>query len=176
MKFIPTALAGAYAIEIDRLEDERGFLGRTFCRDEFTGKGLSPGLVQCSISFNTRKGTLRGMHFQEKPHEEAKLVRCTHGAIYDVIVDIRRNSPTFRSWAGFELTAENRKMLYVPQGFAHGFQTLEDNCEVFYQISETYHPDLARGVRWNDPAFTIGWPIAGPFVSHRDANYADFEP
>src|SRR5882672_3745030 len=123
MKFIPTTLAGAYAIEIDRLEDERGFFGRTFCRDEFTGRGLSPRLVQCSISFNTRKGTLRGMHFQEKPHEEAKLVRCTRGAIYDVIVDIRRNSPTFRSWAGFELTAENRKMLYVPQGFAHGFQT-----------------------------------------------------
>lgn len=176
MRFMPTALAGAYAIEIDRLEDERGFFARTFCRDEFTDRGLSQSFAQCNISFNARKGTLRGMHFQERPHDEAKLVRCTRGAIYDVIVDIRRNSPTFRAWAGFELTAENRKMLYIPQGFAHGFQTMEDNCEVFYQISETYHPDLARGVRWNDPAFAIKWPIAVPFVSHRDANYADFEP
>lgn len=175
MKFVPSALAGAYAIEIDRLEDERGFFARTFCRDEFAGKGLSTTFCQCNISFNHRKGTLRGMHFQDKPHEEAKLVRCTRGAIYDVIVDVRRDSPTFCAWAAFELTAENRTMLYVPQGFAHGFQTLEDNCEVFYQMSEMYHPNLARGLRWDDPALAIRWPIPAPFVSHRDAHYADFE-
>lgn len=176
MKFIPTALAGAYAIEVDRLEDERGFFARTFCRDEFTDKGLTASFPQCSISFNTRKGTLRGMHFQERPHDEAKLVRCTRGAIYDVILDMRRDSPTFHTWACFELTAENRQMVYVPQGFAHGFQTLEDNCEVFYQISEMYRPEAVRGVRWNDPTFAIKWPISVPFVSRRDANHADFEP
>lgn len=176
MKFVPTDLAGAYVIEPERMEDDRGFFARTFCHDEFASHGLRAAFVQCNVSFNTRKGTLRGLHFQEKPHEEAKLVRCTRGAIYDVIVDIRRASPTFRRWAAFELTAESRKMLYVPEGIAHGFQTLEENCEVFYQISEMYHPHLARGVRWNDPAFAIRWPIADPTVSARDAQYPDFKP
>jgi dTDP-4-dehydrorhamnose 3,5-epimerase len=174
MKFVATELAGAYAIEIERLEDERGFFARTFCRDEFSANGLSPTFVQCNISFNARRGTLRGMHFQERPHEEAKLVRCTRGAIYDVIVDIRRDSTTFRQWVGFELTADNRRMLYVPQGFAHGFQTLEENCEVLYQMSEMYHPGFGRGVRWNDPAFKIHWPIADPVLSARDTRYPDF--
>lgn len=176
MRFVATDLAGAYVVEPEKMEDERGFFARTFCRDEFAAHGLHPAFLQCNVSFNVRRGTLRGMHFQEKPHEEAKLVRCTRGAIYDVIVDIRRKSPTFKRWAAFELTAENRKMLYVPEGFAHGFQTLEDSCEVFYQMSEMYHPGLAHGVRWNDPAFGIRWPVADPFVSQRDAHYADFEP
>ena len=176
MKFIATALAGACAIEIERQEDDRGFFARTFCGDEFAAHGLHPAFVQCNVSFTARKGTLRGMHFQQKPHEEAKLVRCTRGAIYDVIVDIRPGSPTFKRWAAFELTSENRKMLYVPEGFAHGFQTLEDDTEVFYQMSETYHPGLAHGVRWNDPAFAIRWPVADPIVSRRDADYPDFVP
>ncbi len=176
MKFIETGLAGACVIEIERQEDERGFFARTFCGNEFAAHGLHPAFVQCNVSFNARKGTLRGMHFQQKPHEEAKLVRCIRGAIYDVIVDIRPGSPTFKRWAAFELTAENRKMLYVPEGFAHGFQTLEDDTEVFYQMSETYHPGLAHGVRWNDPAFAIRWPVADPIVSRRDADYPEFVP
>jgi dTDP-4-dehydrorhamnose 3,5-epimerase len=175
MRFITTELAGAYAIEIERLEDERGFFARSFCRDEFLAHGLSPIFVQCNISFNVRKGTLRGMHYQEKPQEEAKLVRCTRGAIYDVVVDLRRGSPTFRRWASFELTADNRRMLYVVPGLAHGFQTLHDDSEVFYQMSEMYRPSLERGVRWNDPAFAIRWPLPDPLLSRRDASYPDFE-
>lgn len=176
MKFIPTDFAGAYVIEPERMEDDRGFFARTFCRDEFAAHGLRPAFVQCNVSFNVRKGTLRGMHFQEKPHEEAKLVRCTRGAIYDVIVDIRRDSPTFKRWAAFELSAENRRMLYIPEGFAHGFQTLEENCEVFYQMSEMYRPESARGIRWNDPTLAIRWRLASPIVSARDAAYPDFTP
>jgi dTDP-4-dehydrorhamnose 3,5-epimerase len=176
MKFIPTDLAGAYVVEPERVEDERGFFARTFCRDQFAAHGLRPAFVQCNLSFNTRKGTLRGMHFQERPHEEAKLIRCTRGKIWDVVADVRRNSPTFGRWAAFELTADNRKMVYVPEGFAHGFQTLEDSCEVFYQMSDMYHPGLARGVRWNDPVFGIHWPLAHPIVSKRDAAYPDLEP
>jgi len=176
VRFIPTDLAGAYVIEPDKMEDERGFFARTFCRDEFAAHGLHRVFVQCNVSFNARKGTLRGLHFQAQPHEEAKLVRCTRGAIYDVIVDIRRKSPTFKRWGAFELSAKNHRMLYAPEGFAHGFQTLEDNCEVFYQMSEMYHSGLARGVRWNDPAFAIRWPVADPFVSQRDAHYPDLDP
>jgi dTDP-4-dehydrorhamnose 3,5-epimerase len=175
MKFIATGLTGAYVIELERLEDERGFFARTFCRDEFAAHGLRPTFVQCNVSFNTRKGTLRGLHFQAKPHEEAKLVRCTRGAIYDVFVDIRRDSPSCKRWMAVELTAENRRMLYVPEGCAHGFQTLEDNSEVFYQISEMYHAQYARGLRWNDPAFAIRWPLPDPILSERDTHYPDFE-
>lgn len=174
MKFIRADLAGAYLIEIETMEDERGFFARTFCRDEFAAHGLQPIFVQCDVSFNTYKGTLRGMHFQGNPHEEAKLVRCTRGAIYDVIVDIRKGSPTYMQWAAMELTAENRKMAYIPEGFAHGFQTLEDKCEVFYQMSEMYHPRHARGIRWNDPSLAIRWPLPSPIVSPKDASYSDF--
>ena len=175
MKFVATELAGAYLIEIERLEDERGFFARTFCRDEFAAHGLRSSFVQCNVSFNARKGTVRGMHFQEKPHEEAKLVRCTRGAIYDVIVDIRKGSPTRKLWTAVELTADNGRMLYVPEGLAHGFQTLENNSEVLYQMSEMHHPESARGLRWNDPAFAIRWPLASPILSDRDARFADFK-
>jgi len=175
MKFVATELAGAYLIELERLEDERGFFARTFCRDEFAAHGLRSSFVQCNVSFNARKGTVRGMHFQEKPHEEAKLVRCTRGAIYDVIVDIRKGSPTYKLWTAVELTADNGRMLYVPEGLAHGFQTLENNSEVLYQMSEMHHPESARGLRWNDPAFAIRWPLASPILSERDARFADFK-
>ena len=175
MKFVATELAGAYLIELERLEDERGFFARTFCRDEFAAHGLRSSFVQCNVSFNARKSTVRGMHFQEKPHEEAKLVRCTRGAIYDVIVDIRKGSPTCKLWTAVELTADNGRMLYVPEGLAHGFQTLENNSEVLYQMSEMHHPESARGLRWNDPAFAIRWPLASPILSERDARFADFK-
>ena len=174
MRFLPTQLEGACVIELDRLEDERGFFARSFCRDEFAVHGLEPGFVQCNISFNAQRGTLRGMHFQANPYEEAKLVRCTRGAIFDVIADIRKHSDTYRRWIGVELTAENRRMLYVPKGFAHGFQTLEDASEVFYQMSDMFRPEASRGVRWDDPAFGIKWPLPDPTVSARDGGYPDF--
>ena len=171
-----TSLKGAFIVNPERHEDERGFFARTWDRDEFQARGLSPKLVQCSISFNRKKGTLRGMHYQAKPYEEAKLVRCTMGSVYDVIVDLRRDSTTFTKWLGFDLTAENHRMLYIPEWFAHGFLTLEDRTEVFYQMSQVYVPDSARGVRWNDPTFGIRWPIAVRVVSERDKNYPDFKP
>ena len=174
MRFIPAALDGACVIELDRIEDERGFFARTFCRDEFATHGLRAQFVQCSVSFNATRRTLRGMHYQASPHEEAKLVRCTQGVIFDAIVDLRRASPTFKRWFGVELSADNRRALYIPEGCAHGFQTLEDASEVFYQISEVYCPEAARGVRWNDPAFGIAWPLKDPIVSARDAGYPDF--
>lgn len=175
MIFAETKLKGAYIIEPERLEDERGFFARTFCQEEFAAHGLRTRFVQCSISFNKKKGTLRGMHYQVAPHEEAKLVRCTMGAIYDVIIDLRPGSPTFTQWVAVELTAQNRKMLYIPEGLAHGFQTLEDDTEVFYQMSEFYHPECARGVRWDDPVFGIKWPkIHHRIVSEIDQRYADF--
>jgi dTDP-4-dehydrorhamnose 3,5-epimerase len=169
VRFIETKLRGAFIIEPERLEDERGFFARTWCRKEFEARGLNPCLVQCNISFNRNKGTLRGMHFQIPPHAEAKLVRCTMGAIYDVILDLRPDSPTIKQWVAVELTAENRKMLYAPEGLAHGFLTLIDNTEVFYQMSASYHPESARGVRWDDPAFAILWPLDRPgHISVRD--------
>jgi len=174
MKFTPTRLRGAYVVEIEPLADERGFFARSWCEREFAEHGLSGELVQCNISYNRAKGTLRGMHYQAAPHEEVKLVRCTQGAIYDVLVDLRPDSPTYRSWIAYELTAANRRMLYVPAGLAHGFQTLKDDSEVFYQMSVFYHPPSARGVRWNDPAFGIEWPIAAPVLSPKDAAYPDF--
>ena len=174
MKFTETPLKGAFIIEPERIEDERGFFARTFCRREFEARGLNPDLVQCSISFNHQRATLRGMHYQSAPHAEAKLVRCTRGAIYDVIIDLRPQSPTFRRWVAVDISAENHLMVYVPEGFAHGFQTLQDETEVSYHISEFYSPERARGVRWNDPAFAIGWPIADPVISVRDQTHPEF--
>lgn len=174
MIFTETKLKGAFIIEPERLEDKRGFFARIWSQQEFKAHGLNPQLVQCNISLNKRKGTLRGMHYQAAPHEEAKVVRCTMGAIYDVIIDLRPESPTFKQHIAVVLTAENHKMLYVPEGFAHGFQTMEDNTEIVYQMSEIYVPEYARGVRWNDPAFGIRWPIDEPIVLERDQNYPDF--
>lgn len=174
MIFTETSLPGAYVIEPELQQDERGVFARTFCSREFAEYGLNPNLVQCNISFNRNRGTLRGMHFQAPPHEEAKLVRCTLGAIYDVIVDIRPQSPTFRQWLGVELSAANRKMLYIPEGLAHGFLTLEDDTEVFYQMSEFYHPECARGIRWDDPVFGIRWPDAPRVISAKDQQYPGY--
>lgn len=176
MIFKETPLKGAFTIELERLEDERGFFARSWDQPEFEAHGLRPRLVQCNISFNKRKGTLRGMHYQAKPHEEAKLVRCTRGAIYDVIIDLRPESSTFKQWMGVELTADNHRMHYVPEGFAHGFLTLRDRSEVFYQMSQFFVPASARGVRWDDPAFGIRWPIAVQVISDRDKSYPDFAP
>jgi dTDP-4-dehydrorhamnose 3,5-epimerase len=174
MIFKETRLQGAYVIEFEPIEDERGSFGRAFCRNEYEKHGLNPRVAQCNISFNKAKHTLRGMHYQTKPHEEARLVRCTRGRIYDVILDLRPDSPSFKQWFAVELTAENRTMLYVPEGFAHGFQTLEDETEIFYQMSESYAPRHARGVRWNDPAFGIQWPAREPILSERDRSFPDF--
>lgn len=174
MRFTETRLKGAYIIDIEPVEDERGFFARTWCEKEFKSRKLPPRFVQCSISFNKKRGTLRGMHYQVKPHEEHKLVRCTRGAIYDVIIDLRPKSPTFKQWIAVELSAANRRMLYVPAGFAHGFQTLEDETEVLYQISEFYNPNHSAGVRWNDPAFGIRWPLEVRVISLKDQEYRDF--
>jgi dTDP-4-dehydrorhamnose 3,5-epimerase len=169
-----TAVVGAYVLEPARLEDDRGFFARVWCEREFRTHGLETRIAQSSISFSRSRGTLRGMHYQTPPHEEVKLVRCTRGAIYDVIVDLRPASPTFLQHVALELTAENRWMLYIPHGFAHGFQTLEDETEVLYQMSEFFTPDATRGVRWNDPAFGIRWPVADPILLDRDRCYLDF--
>jgi len=174
MIFRETKIAGVFEIQIEPKTDERGFFARTWCREEFEAHGLNERLAQCSISFNPRKGTLRGMHYQVAPYEETKLVRCTRGAIYDVVVDLRPQSSTFRNWIAVVLTSENCSMVYVPKGCAHGFLTLEDATEVFYQISETYNLESARGVRWNDPAFGIAWPEKITLISARDQNYPSF--
>jgi dTDP-4-dehydrorhamnose 3,5-epimerase len=175
MIFRETRLKGAFIIEPERIEDRRGFFARTWSDAEFQEHGLNSRLVQCNTSFNKECGTLRGMHYQSAPRAEVKLVRCTMGAIYDVIVDLRADSATFKQWVAVELTAENRLMLYIPEGFAHGFQTLCAGSEVFYQISEYYAPEYAGGVRWDDPAFGIEWPHAAERVlSERDLSFADF--
>ncbi|MCA1684726.1 MAG: dTDP-4-dehydrorhamnose 3,5-epimerase [Planctomycetia bacterium] len=175
MIFLELDLAGAFLVEPERLEDGRGFFARTWCRREFEARGLDPRLAQCSVSFNARRGTLRGMHYQAAPHAEAKLVRCTRGAVFDVVLDLRPGSPTFARWASSELTADDHRMLYVPAGFAHGFQTLADRTEVFYQMSEPFEPSSARGVRWDDPAFGIAWPPAADrVISERDRGFPDF--
>ena len=177
MTFRELELTGAFLIELDRIEDERGFFARTFCRDEFAEHGLATEIVQANTAFNRRKGTLRGMHFQAAPHEEAKLVRCTRGAVYDVIVDLRRDSPTFTRWVSVELTVENDTMLYVPEGFAHGYQTLEDETETSYLMSQRYEPSAGRGVRWDDPAFGIEWPDeCDRTMNERDRTWPDFSP
>jgi dTDP-4-dehydrorhamnose 3,5-epimerase len=172
--FTETELKGAFLVDLQRKEDARGFFARTFCVREFQAHGLNPALVQCNTAFTFKAGTLRGMHFQVGPHEEDKLVRCTSGVIHDVIIDLRPGSPTFRRPFAVELSAKNRRMLYVPKGFAHGFQTLQDNTEVFYQMSEYFVPECAQGVRWNDPAFGIAWPLANPILNERDRTYPDF--
>lgn len=175
MLFHATPLLGAWLIEMELRRDERGFFARSWCEREFTKHGLNPRLVQCNVSFNERRGTLRGMHYQVPPFQEAKVVRCTQGGIFDVIIDLRKESPTFKKHYSVELNAENRLMLFVPEGFAHGFQTLSDKTEVFYQMSEFYNPAAAlEGVRWNDPAFKIHWPVGEPILSERDRNYPDF--
>jgi len=174
MIFRETALRGAFIIEPERKEDHRGFFARTWCAEEFAAHGLNPKLVQCSISYNKKKGTLRGMHYQAAPYEETKLVRCTAGAIYDVIIDLRPNSPTYTKHVAETLTAENYHMLYIPEGFAHGFQTREDHTEVTYQMSQYYVSEHARGVRWNDPAFSIQWPDDERIISDRDWHSPDF--
>jgi dTDP-4-dehydrorhamnose 3,5-epimerase len=173
LKFTQSPLSGVYVVEIEPVEDDRGFFARIRCGEEFSAHGLNSVFQQDSISFNRKQGTLRGMHYQAPPHAEAKLVRCTRGAVYDVAVDLRSDSSTFCRWFAVELTADNRKMLYVPTGCAHGFQTLEDSSELLYQISEVYRPDLARGVRWNDAAFQIRWPISSPILSPRDLSFPD---
>lgn len=174
MIFTQTKLNGLFVIEPERSEDERGFFARTWCRREFETNGINVDFVQCNISFNRKKGALRGMHYQITPNQEAKLVRCTSGAIYDVIIDLRHDSETFKQWISVELTNENRKMIYIPEGFAHGFLTLENNTEVFYQMSVYYAPESARGVRWNDSAFCITWPIDVKVISDKDNKYPDF--
>ncbi len=175
MKFTETPLKGAFVIDIEPVEDERGMFARTWCEEEFRKHGLNTSIKQCNVSLNRRRGTLRGMHFQRPPHGEVKLIRCTRGAIHDVIIDLRPESPTFRQSFAIRLTERNHTMLYVPEGFAHGFQTLEDHSEVFYQMSAFYHPAAAAGVRWNDPAFGIRWPEAEErIISDRDARYPDF--
>jgi dTDP-4-dehydrorhamnose 3,5-epimerase len=175
MIFRPLELPGAFLVEVERLEDERGFFARTFCRQEFEAAGLDPRVAQCSLSVNRRRGTLRGMHWQAEPHAECKLVRCVRGALYDVLIDLRADSPFYRHWCSVELTAERRNAVYVPEGVAHGFLTLEDDVEVYYQMSVPYAPEAARGVRWDDPAFDIAWPATPAVVSDRDASYPDFE-
>ncbi|HEY3851373.1 MAG TPA: dTDP-4-dehydrorhamnose 3,5-epimerase [Steroidobacteraceae bacterium] len=171
MRFTETALAGAYLVEMDRIEDDRGFFARSFCAEEFAAHGLAASMPQCSVSFNSRRATLRGLHFQADPHAEDKLVRCTAGAVFDVIVDLRPQSRTRCRWIGLELTADNRRALFVPKGFAHGFITLADGSEVLYMMSVPYAPGPARGVRWNDPALAIDWPLEPKWMADRDAAY-----
>ena len=175
MKFTPTKLKGAYIIDIEKREDERGFFARTFCANEFSEYDLENKFVQANMSFNYKKGTLRGMHFQKAPYGEDKLVRCTKGSLYDVIIDLRPGSETFKQWIGVELTEENRRALFVPKGFAHGFITLEDNTEINYLVTQFYTPAADSGVRYNDPAFNIAWPVKVTSVSEKDKNHPDFE-
>ena len=168
MRFSPSSLPGVWVIDLELRQDERGFFARTFCENEFAEQGLNTRWPQCNVSFTRKQGMIRGLHFQAEPKPEIKIVRCTAGAVFDVVVDVRRGSPTFGKWEGFDLAALNRRAVYIPGGFAHGFQCLEDNCEVYYQMSEVYFPELARGLRWNDSAVKVAWPIAEQFLSDRD--------
>jgi dTDP-4-dehydrorhamnose 3,5-epimerase len=174
MRFNPTPITGAVVIEPTLLVDERGFFARSWCHDEFKAHGLETRVAQCNISCNAKRGTLRGLHYQVAPSEEVKLVRCTRGAIHDVIVDLRPRSPSFKRWFAVELTDSNRRMVYVPEGVAHGFVTLADDTEVFYQMSQPYDPACYRGVRWDDPAFGIVWPVPIVQISERDRQFSDF--
>ena len=177
MLFTETELPGAFVIELDRRKDERGFFARAWCEEEFRAHGLDPRVSQCNVSFNERTGTLRGLHYQVEPHAEVKVVRCTRGSVYDVIVDLRPDSDTYTRWIGVELTAENRRLLYVPEGFAHGYVTLEPETETFYQVSVPYAPEAERGARWDDPAFGIEWPEVGELVmSEKDRSWPEFRP
>lgn len=175
MVFHETGLAGAYVIELERRQDERGFNARTWCEREFQEHGLTRRAVQANVIFNRKKGTLRGMHYQAAPHAESKLFRCTRGAIYDVIIDLREDSPTFREWTAVELTAESYRMLYVPENFAQGFQTLEDGTELTYQVSASYAPEYERGIRYDDPAFGIKWPLEVTVISQKDMSWPPYE-
>jgi dTDP-4-dehydrorhamnose 3,5-epimerase len=176
VKFTPTGLPGVFLVDLEPIEDERGFFARSWCREEFSALGIDCNLEQCNISFNRHKGTLRGMHFQAEPHGEAKLVRCTRGAIHDVAVDLRSESPTYLQHVGVELSAGNRRALFIPAGLAHGFQTLTSDSEVFYQMSRAYVPGAGRGVRWDDPTFGIAWPYDERTISERDRTWPDFAP
>jgi len=175
MKFIETQLKGAYIIELEKLQDERGYFARTWCQREFQENRLDAALVQCNVSYNPKRGTLRGMHYQDPPYAETKLVRCTRGAIYDVIVDLRPDSRTYLQWISFELTPDNGRMMYVPKGFAHGFQTLEDHSMVFYQVSEYYARTHCRGVSWNDPLLNISWPCEVSVISAQDKGWGEID-
>lgn len=175
MIFTETGLTGAYVVGIKRIEDDRGFFARGWCRREFEEAGLNPGLVQINLARSLKQGTLRGLHYQEAPHAEAKLARCTKGAIFDVLVDLRPDSPTFKRWFGLELTADNHQMLYVPEGFAHGYETLTDDAEMCYHTSQFYAAASARGVRYDDPAFGIAWPLPVAVISDADRRWADFD-
>ena len=176
MIFSSTTLHGAFIIDLDRRTDDRGYFARTWCKREFEERGLETALVQCSVSHNLRRHTLRGMHWQASPHGEVKLVRCSRGGIWDVIIDLRPESPTYLRHVGLELTAESGRALYIPEGVAHGFLTLAENSEVFYQMSAYYEPTFARGVRWNDPALALEWPVSTPILHPRDAAYPDYLP
>jgi dTDP-4-dehydrorhamnose 3,5-epimerase len=175
MTFQETNLRGVFEIGLEPVFDSRGFFARSWCQKECETHGLNTKVAQCNVSFNAQKGTLRGMHYQDAPSAEAKLVRCTSGAIYDVVIDLRPQSPTFKRWVAVVLTSDKRNMIYVPEGCAHGFLSLEDKTEVFYQMSEFYNPESARGVRWDDPAFQIVWPEKVEVISERDRTYADFD-
>jgi dTDP-4-dehydrorhamnose 3,5-epimerase len=172
--FSPTPVEGAYILDLDRQNDDRGYFARTWCRRELEQAGLNASLAQCSVSYNLRRQTLRGMHWQAPPNAEVKIVRCTRGAIWDVIIDLRPESQTYMHHWGVELTADSGRAVYIPEGMAHGFVTLADASEVFYQMSEFYNPASARGIRWNDPAFAIAWPLTDPILHPRDAAYPDF--
>lgn len=174
MIFTPTELEGAFIIDVQKLEDERGFFGRTFCQKEFEEHGLTPFVAQANVSYNKKKGTLRGMHYQAHPYEESKLVRCVRGAIHDVIIDLRKDSPTYKKWIGVDLEEGTYRMLYVPEGFAHGFITMKDHTEVIYQVSQFYTPGSEKGIRWNDPAFNIHWPVTPVVISQKDSSHEYF--
>lgn len=175
MIFTETKLKGAYIIELEKYEDERGFFARSFDSKIFEEHGLNPNVLQCNVSSNNKKGTIRGMHYQIKPYQEAKFLRVTRGSIYDVIIDLRPNSPTYKQWQSFELTDKNYKMIYIPEGFAAGFQSLEDNTELFYQVSQVYMPSHEKGILWNDPMFKISWPLKSTIISKKDQSHPLFK-
>lgn len=175
MRFTETKLKGAFVVEIDKLTDDRGFFARSWCRKEFEAHGLSGRVAQANVSFNRKKGTLRGLHYQIAPYTECKLVRCTRGAVYDAIIDLRPDSPTYKQWTGIELTADNYTMMFIPEDFAHGYQTLSDETEVTYQISEFYTPGSEKGIRFDDPAFNIKWPLKVTTISDKDMTWPDFK-
>jgi dTDP-4-dehydrorhamnose 3,5-epimerase len=175
MRLVDTALPGAFVLELEPVEDERGFFARALDGEMLRARGLVGDFAQCSLSYNRRRGTLRGLHWQAAPHEETKIVRCVAGAVCDVLVDLRRDSPTYKRWIAIELDARNRRAVYIPRGVAHGFQTLSDDSELYYHITPAYRAEAARGLRWNDPAFAIAWPLAEPILSARDRSHPDFE-